>query len=306
MNSIAHRASIIITLLVCLVIICSIVLVGQVSGEVKKLTLRDASDSLMPLIELATESGGKYGGDHIKAMESHADMIQKYVDHMNERNRELSFLFRLPLVPRKDIAKHLEEVVKELRKKLDSESVADQREEARKKIETAANSIAQFLTELELFKEEPIIAFKPELISKDIQKDLKKSLKVAHDTAEKYAQDPNVANAEMACMTNRKAIVYLYLARFVYEEIIDREELERFHTDINRAIYYNRLLQQTPAVQSNKEDKDSDYELLDKHTDSEIRRLRLLQTIIDNDIQQTQDLLRIAIRRAFPDIQFQS
>lgn len=298
MNSITHKGSIIISVLVCLVIICFLFLVGKVSGEAKKLTLRNASDCLMPLIELATESGGNYGGNHVEAMKSHAEMIQKYVDHMNKRNRDLSFPLRLTPFSGKNIAKCLEEVADELRKEVHS------KDEARKKIEQAAESIIQFLTELELFREEPIIAFEAEVMSEGIQKALKKSLKEAHDAAEKYAKDPNVANAEEACMTNREAIVYLYLARFVYEEIINQEELRRYHTDINRAIYYNRLLQQTPAVQSGKVSKDSDYELLDKHTDSEIRRLRLLQTIIDNDIQQTQVLLRIALKKAFPDIQF--
>ncbi|MHC4680077.1 MAG: hypothetical protein ACYTEK_15420 [Planctomycetota bacterium] len=252
----------------------------------------------MPLIELATESGGNYGGNHIEAMRSHADMIQSYVDHMKKRNRDLSFLLRLPPFSGDNVVTCLEKVAEELRERAHSD------DEARKKIEQAAESIIQFLTDLELFREEPIIAFESEVVSEGIDKALKRSLGKAHDTAEKYAKDPNVPNAENACMTNREAIVYLYIARFGYEEIINQEELRKFHTDINRAIYYNRFLQQTPAVQSGKEETGSDYELLDKHTDSEIRRLRLLQTIIDNDIQQTQVLLRIALKKAFPDIQF--
>ena len=303
MNSITHKGSIIISVLVCLVIVCFLFLVGKISGEAKTLNLQNATDCLMPLVELATEAGGNYGGSHIEAMKSHADMLQKYVDHMNKRNRDLSFLLQLPPFSRKNIVKRLENVVKNLREKLTSQSEADQCEEACEKIKAATKSIAQFLTELELFRGETIIDFEPEVISKDIQNTLKKSLKEAHDAAEEYAKEQTVANAEIACMTNRQAIVYLYLARFGYQEIIDQEELKKFQTDINRAVYYNRLLQQTPTVQSGKEVKGSDYDLLDQHSDSEIRRLRLLQTIIDNDIQQTQVLLRIALKKAFPDIQ---
>jgi hypothetical protein len=252
----------------------------------------------MPLIELATESGGNYGGSYTEAMKSHAEMIQKYVDQMKNRNRDLDFLLRFRPFSKDNIVKCLEDVVQDLRKEVHSP------DEAREKIERAAGSIVQFLTELQLFREAPTTAFKPEVMSEGIQKALKKSLKEAHDAADKYAEVQSVPNAETACMTNREAIVYLYLARFVYEEIIDQEDLRRFHTDINRAIYYNALLLETPAVQSGKGKPGSDYELLAKHTDSEIRRLRLLQTIIDNDIQQTQVLLRIAIKKAFPAIQF--
>lgn len=298
MNSITHKGRIIISLLVCLVIVSFLFLVGKVSGEAKKLALRNATDCLMPLIELATESGGNYGGSHIEAMKSHAEMIQDYVNHMKERNRDLPFLLRLTSFSGRKIVKGLEQVAEELSKG------ADSKDEARKKIEQAAESMVQFLIELELFAKQPTTGFEAELMSNGIGEALKKSLKDAHDAAERYAKDPNVPNAEQACMTNREGIVYLYMARFGYEEIIDEEDLRTFHADINRAIYYNGLLLQHPAVQSGKDRPDSNYELLSKHTDSEVRRLRLLQTIIDNDIEQTQALLRIAIKKAFPAIQF--
>lgn len=204
-----HKKRIIILVSVCLMILCSLLLIGAKTAEkAKTLNLRNATDSLMPLVELATESGGKYGGNHIRAMDSHADMIHKYVYHMNER--QLSFLLRMPPFSRKNVVKCLKEVANELGKD------AFSKDEARKKIQKASKTIAQFLTELELFTEEQTIAIEPEVMSEEIQKELKKSLKEAHDAAEKYAKDPNVPNAEMACMTNRRAIVFLYLARFGY------------------------------------------------------------------------------------------
>jgi len=291
------KKRIIIYISVWLIILCSFLFMGaKAYRQATMLNLRNAADSLMPLVELATESGGNYGGNYIEAKKSHAEMIKKYVDHMNERN--VSFLLRLPPFSKKNIVKYLEEIAEELGKEVHS------KDEARKKIEQAAKSIVQFLAELEFFTEEQIIAFKSEVMSKEIKDALKESLKEAHDRAEIYANDLNVANAEEACMTNRKAIVYLYLARFGYQEIIDQEMLRRFRTDLNQAIYYNRLLQQTEAVKIGKDKAGSDYELLDRHSDSEIRRLWLLQAIIENDVEQTQVLLRIAIKKAFPDIQF--
>jgi len=81
-------------------------------------------------------------------------------------------------------------------------------------------------------------------------------------------------------MANRKAIVYLCLARFNYQEIVDEEELRRFRTDINRTVYYNRVLQKTY------EEDNPNYKLLGEYSDSELRRLGLLQAIIYNDIHQ--------------------
>ena len=60
MNSITHKGRTTILVLVSLVIICVLFLGNKVSGEVKKLNLRNATDSLMLLIELATESGDDY------------------------------------------------------------------------------------------------------------------------------------------------------------------------------------------------------------------------------------------------------
>lgn len=300
-----NRKSIIIWASVCFMVLCCVLLMGaRVSRESKALTLRNATDSLMPLAELYTEGGGRYGGRHTEAQKSHAKMIQRYVDHMNSRH--VPVLLRLPPFSKKNIVKRLAKVAEELAKNVPSENENGAQDKAGKNIKQAAKSIAQFLTETEpeLFTGELIITFEPEVMSGEMQDALRKSLREAHEKAEIYVKDPNMAKAEEACMTNRRAIVYLYLARFGYQEIIGEEELRKFRTNINRSIYQNRLLQQSDAIKGGKGTDGSDYSMLEKHSASELRRLRLLQAIIDNDILEAQVLLQIAIITAISDNQF--
>lgn len=88
-------------------------------------------------------------------------------------------------------------------------------------------------------------------MSKDIQNAIRNSLEEAHEKADRYANEPRtVDDAKAVCMANRKAIVYLYLARFGYQEIVNQETLKKFRIDINRTTYYNQLLQQTDSVKN--------------------------------------------------------
>lgn len=279
MNPNPPKKKITIQILFCfLLILCFFYVCSKVWATSKNLASRNASDTLILLVELATESGDDYSQAKILFVEQ----LQVYAEHMKQR--ELHWLLRLSPSPRKNAAKELERVADYLEK-------ADQIN-ARQAIEKASESIAKFLTESKTFTDEPITTFEPEAISKEIQTLINTSLDKTNEKTDIYASDPNVAKSRAACMANRKAIVYLYLARFNYQEIVDEEKLRRFRTDINRTIYYNRVLQKTY-----KEDNPN-YKLLGEYSDSELRRLGLLQAIIDNDIQQAQDLLQTVLVKA--------
>lgn len=285
MNSIRDKGRIIISVLVCLVIICGLFLGNKVFGEAKKLNLHNATDSLMLLMELATESGD----DYVQAKSDFLKILRDYTNHIEKR--DLNWLLQLPPFSKKNVVKKLESVAKDL------EEADDQN--ACKAIEKASESIAKFLTDSKMFTDEPITVFEPEVMSKEIQDAIRRSLKETHEKVERFAANESrtVDDARGVCMVNRKAIVYLYLARFGHQQIVDQEGLKNFRTDINQTIYYNRLLQQTY-----KED-DLNHKRLGAYSNSELRRLRLLQAIIDNDIQQAQVLLQIALIKAIPDIQ---
>lgn len=256
------------------------------------LVQRNANDVLVLLSELATESGD----DYIQAKSIHAEMLREYVEHMEKRS--LSGLLAL-LHPKLSPSKQLAHIVADLGEplRLSQGREADRQNEARKKIEAATMAIAQFFIRLEQFSGIRIITFRSEVISEELRNAIKISLVEAHEIVGECAENPTVDSAEAACMANRKAMVYLYLARFGYQDFVNQEELKKFRRDINRTIYYNRVLQQTY-----KED-DPNHKRLGAYSNSELRRLRLLQAIIDNDIQQAREVLKTAIEEAIPGIE---
>jgi len=298
MITIPNEKKIAVCLLSCLVTIGVFFQASKVWAEAEKLNARNASDSLMLLMELATEAGGSHGGCFTKAQKSHAYMIRKYVNHMEDRY--VSLFLQLPQFPGKSVIKKLKTVAEELEKEVDSNDVADE------KIEWASKEIAQCLAKGNFLSGKSTVIFEPEIMSEEMRNIIVYELEEAHKKAEIYAANPTLPNAEAACMSNRRAIVCLYLARFGYQDFIDRNTLKIFRTDINRTLYYNRVLQQSDPIKQGKNlegqaYEDSDYKALETHSDSELRRLRLLQTIIDNDIPQAQALLKITIGKKLPD-----
>lgn len=289
MDFTSHKKKIIILVLVGVVVLCCAFLRNTASVSANRLASRNAADTLILLVELATESGPNYNESKV----FFADVLLDYADHMERR--DLYWLLQLPLFSNKNFAKELERVSEDLKK-------AEQTN-ARKVIEEASKSIVKFLKKSKPFTNEPIITFKPEVIPVEIQNDLKNAFDEAHKKAEKYSNNElrTVADARDVCMANRKAIVYLYLICFGHQQIINEESLETFRTDMNRTVYYGRLLQQTDSVKGGEGVEGSDYSLLDKYSKAEIRRLQLLQAIMDNDIQEARELLKTSIEAAMHD-----
>lgn len=281
MNPTPPKKKITIQILFCfLLILCFVYLCHRVSASANKLASRNASDTLILLVELATESGDKY----IQAKTLFAELLQAYAKHMEQR--ELYWLLRLPPFSKKNVVKELKRVADDLENTAQTNT--------RDAIDVAQKSIAEFLIKSKLFTAEPIVTLEPEVIPDDIQGHIRNSLDDTHKKTERYANNEQrtLDDARAVCMANRKAIVCLYLSRFNYQEIVDEEELRRFRTDINRTIYYNQVLQKTY------EEDNPNYKLLGGYSDSELRRLGLLQAIIDNDIQQAQDLLQTVLIKA--------
>lgn len=272
-----------------LMVSCSVLIMGtKASRRAKTLALRNATDSLMLLVELASESGDDYAEDKAALF---VELLRTYAGHMERRDSY--WLFRFPPFSKKNAVKELERAAKYLKK-------ADQTN-ACEAIDKASKSLAQFLNESKPFTDDPIITFEPELISEEIQNAIVESLNDAHEKVERYAKEVRTVNdAKTTCMANRKAIVHLYLARFGYHEIVEQEKLRRFRTDLNRTINYNQLLQQPDNIDISEKERSQ----LSEYSTSEIRRLRLLQAIMNNDNEQAQLLLQEEVIKAVPDIQF--
>lgn len=260
--------------------ICFMVLCFTSSMEAKDLreedvlNLRNATDSLILLTELATESSG----DYVQAKADHIEMLSEYVKHMENRHG-----FRT-VVSKNDIRKELKLAIKRL-KKDDS------------KLKVASEAIARFLSKHKLFRNEPILKAKPEIISKKMRAVIKDLLNEANKKTRIHVSDPNMVNAEVAYRANRKAIVYLYFVRFQWSEIITSEERINLVGDINRTIYWNRVLMHSNITEEQ-------HLRLTKHSVNELRHLRLLHAIMDNDMREVNALLQIVIKQAFPDAQF--
>jgi hypothetical protein len=260
---------------------------AKASVLANRLASRNASDTLILLIELATESGD----DYIEANALFADLLRVYVEHMERR--DLYWFLQLPCFSKKNVARELKCVANDLEN--------DAQTNTREAIYVAKESIAVFLSESKPFTDETIITFEPKVISEEIKNLIRGSFNEVHEKVERYPNGPQtVDDAKALCMANRTAIVYLYLVRFGHEEIVEEEKLETFRTDINHTVYYNRLLQRSKTVKISHDVQ----QLLTEYSNSEIRRPLLLHAIIDNDIRQAQVLLQKALIEAIPDIQF--
>lgn len=290
----------IIVIMVCLLVICFVLFIkardlkglGSSSKELNALNSRNATDSLILLTELATESSG----DYVRAKADHIEMLRKYVKHMRNRHKPWVFVLK------NDITEELKLTIKKLEK---DEKEANQQMEACVKIKIASKAIAEFLNKHKLFIDEPIVNSNPEAISKKIQTAIRDSLDEAHKKTKIYVNDVNMVNSEAAYRANRKAIVYLYLVRFEFRlewfsessKIITSEKLRTLRGDINRTIYWNRVLERSNITEEERS-------RLTKCSVNELRHLRLLRGMIDNDMKEVHFWLKLAIKQAFPDVQF--
>jgi len=274
----------IIIMAVCFMVLCSTLLVGARDlRESDTLNLRNVADSLILLTELATESSE----DYIQAKADHIEMLRKYIKHMENRHKPWTF----PL--KNNITEELKLAIKKLEK---DEKEADQQVEASVKIATVSKAIAEFLNKHKLL----FIGSEPEVVSKEMQTVIKNLLNEAHKKTQTYINDLNMINSEVAYRANRKAIVYLYLVRFecLELEIVNWKEFKNLSGDINRTIFWNRVLMKRSDTTERERSR------LTKHSANELRHLRLLRAIIDNDMREAHAWLQITIKEAFPDAQF--
>lgn len=280
--------NIIIVMAVCFMVICSSLLVTarDLRGS-DALNLRNATDSLILLVELATESSENY----IQAKADHIEMLGKYVKHMENRHKPWAFVLK------NDITVELKLAIKKLG---EDEKEANQQAEAIAKIKIASKTIAEFLDKHKLLMDEPVVGSEFEVVSKEMQTTIRKLLDEAHKKTQAYIDDLNMINSEVAYRANRKVMVYLYLVRFEWFGLkIDAwKEFRNFRGDINRTIYWNRLLMKRSGI------TEKERLRLTKCSANELRHLRLLHAIIDDDMREAHSWLKIAIKEAFPDVQF--
>jgi len=266
-------------------VLCSVLLVGAKSlSEADTLSLHNVTDSLILLTELATESSE----DCVRAKVDHIEMLDKYVKHMESRHRPWVFVLK------NDITEELKLAIKKLE---EDEKEADQQMEAGVKIETASKAIAEFLDRHKLFMNGPVVGSELEAVSEEMQTTVRKLLDEAHKKTQTYINDLNMVNSEVAYRANRKVIVYLYLVRSQWSEIVTSKERINLVGDINRTIHWNGVLKRSNTTERERS-------RLTRHSANELRHLRLLHAIIDNDMREAHVWLQTAIKEAFPNDEF--
>lgn len=113
-----------------------------------------------------------------------------------------------------------------------------------------------------------------------------------------------IEDAANVCEANRKALVFLFIFRFVHFEDadliaepsgkgLDVKFIRQFTGDINRTIYWNEKLEKKLTEEKN-------VSLLKEYTQSELRRLKILKAISNRDMPKIQTLLIETFEKSLP------
>jgi hypothetical protein len=270
-----------------------------------ELAWRYVSEGLLFYNELVTESGR----DFVKARKVHADLLSMYV-----QAREADYVTALLTdEAAAGILKSLKSIKESLEKAVPPEGKQDPNAWAEKDIKDASKRVGELLRKFEPYLKEPFDLDGDgfEKLGDRCRNDLDVALKdvkvklaaYINDLTTEKTDDLTIEKAVKLCEANRRAIVLLFMARFVRFEDhgvnaetsgkgLDLKVLRQFRGDINRTIYWNRVLQ--------KRLKGSDKSVLKEYSASELRRLRVLRAVLNKDMREAQALLLFEFKASFP------
>lgn len=272
-----------------------------------ELVRRYVSESLLFYNELASESGI----DFVKARRVHADLLSIYLKARKADYVNAVFTDEVA----KGFLKDLESIKNALERDIKNVPEAKKNPNAWAKgdIKEASERLHGILMGFEPYLETPFDLAGFEVLGVKCRDDLgialsdvkaKLRVYIQHLTAEKADNHVTVREAEKLCEANRRGIVLLFLARFADFEGrtakgqpskmgLGLKALRQFRGDINRTIYWNRILE--------KRLKGSDEaSVLAKYSASELRRLRVLRAVLNRDMREAQYLLLVAFKKSVP------
>lgn len=265
---------------------------GWAGGDM--LASRYVSTALMLYNELATESGS----DFLKASGVHADVLRTSVERMEQCELD-NMAVKSMTDEAGQILRGLKSAIASLERSVPEEGRHDPNAWAKENIEEVSQQIGELINGFQSYLNEPFVLEGPEKLCSNCRKDLNDALKAVRERLSEYTSDLTLENAEDLCLANRKAIVYLFFARFSIEDAegktqisknsFDVKAVRQFRGDINRTIYWNRVLKK-------KTDKSDVSTLLTAYSLSELRRLRVVQAVIDGDMKEATDILMVAYR----------
>ena len=231
---------------------------------------------------LAAEQLNEIGPGFANESEQYAEIINRYTEHMEKRR--LATLLRL-LCPRYSPKKALASVQRGLKKAAEDKD----EQKAEQAIYQAGLASNRLYVLSKRFLRSPIVWFKSEVVSDQLLADLDEALTKSTELADKLESERTMDAAIAACRGNRKGILLLFLYRLGFN---DKEKIERFLIDIKRARDCTILL----AERTGDETK---QKFLYETASSENRRVKILEAMLDKDMEKACHLLTEAIERAF-------
>lgn len=236
-----------------------------------------------PIHMLSVEMLIEPGPDYVEASTELAVMLRKYIEHMERRH--LSRILRV-MYPRYSPKRALASALSGLEE-------ATNNKEAKEAIYQAGLASNQFYKLSKRFPQSPIAWFEYEELPDELTRDLDNAFDASGEIVDKLANEKTVEVAIVTCRDtcrkSREAILLLLLARLGYE---NKEKISRFRSDVKRAHDCTLLL-----AKRMEEDK-TRQKLLYEAARDETRQIKILEAVLDNDMDRVCELLEEAIKGA--------
>ncbi len=269
-----------------LVLLAAVVLVGwlHIATGVPELIIHNYDEALMlaaDALVLATEPTSKIGPDLAEESIDNAEIVRKYVDHL-----ERGYLCHVVrwLYPEQHLKRQLSSLWPTLKK-----APRGDEEGARKVLLATGTQIDKFCMRAEEFSSRPLIWFKSERLPAELITDLNNALTRSHKQVDILVKSPNMENALESCMANRRTMLMLFLARLGYNE---KGRINQFLSDARKARDQKRTLAEGMKDVRNKR-------ALLEWANSEQRRINILEAMLANDMDKVRELLRETIEKAY-------
>jgi hypothetical protein len=234
---------------------------------------------------LASEMIIELGPDLTYESKIHAKMIKQYTEHLEQR--QFASILRV-LYPECSPKNALASVLSDLEK-------ATNNEEAKKAIWQAGVASGKLCLRSNRFPRSPIKWFKYEDLPDWLEADLEEAFDTFHEQVDKLEKvqilDVNdaVTVYRDGCKSSRKALLLLSLARLGYKN--GEKRIERYLDDLKQAHEKVLLFAGTEKFKSQQN-------LFSDSAFNMNLRIKIVEAMLDNDIDRACDFLREVIERA--------
>jgi len=274
---------------------------GVKAGDEHKFVSLCLSDGLLLFNELVSEAGK----DYVQARKVHSELFRICIEaHKADYVRgKLS----------RPLLEGYESVYEALRTPV-PKGVNDPNAWAKVEIKKASKNLGDLILSFAPHLEKPFEPEVPQKLDEKCEASLRAALNQVKVELREYIRlllakaDNSVilSQAEDVCEANRRAILLAFIFRFAdfenrsdMSQVADKQVgvkmLQKFQGDINRTIHWNGVIRE----RLKESDPNSASRLL-QYSNSELRRLKVIQAISDKDMSEAQSLLLIAFKDSYP------